>query len=121
MLTPDIVVDFPTIWFLIFFIGHGAAIVSVIFLTLALGMRPWPRSLLRAFLWSNVYLLCAGFVDYLLNANYGYLCEKPQRGSLLDYLGPWPLYIGGLEIVAAFTFFILYLPFLIADSFHKRA
>jgi hypothetical integral membrane protein (TIGR02206 family) len=84
-------------------------------------MRPWPQSLLRAFLWSNLYLLCAGLVDYLFDANYGYLCEKPQRGSLLDYLGPWPLYIGGLEIVAAFTFFILYLPFLIADSFHKRA
>jgi len=95
--------------------------VSVIFLTLALGMRPWPRSLLRAFLWSNVYLLSAAVIDYLFDANYGYLCEKLQRGSLLDYLGPWPLYIGGLEIVAALTFFILYLPFLIADSFHERA
>jgi hypothetical integral membrane protein (TIGR02206 family) len=121
LLTPDIVVDFPTIWFLVFFIGHGGVIVSVIFLTLALGMRPWPRSLVRAFLWSNVYLLCAGLVDYLFDVNYGYLCEKPQRGSLLDYLGPWPIYIGGLEIVAAFTFFILYLPFLIVDSLRKRA
>jgi hypothetical integral membrane protein (TIGR02206 family) len=121
LLTPDIVVDFPTIWFFVFFIGHGGVIVSVIFLTLALGMRPWPRSLVRAFLWSNVYLLCAGLVDYLFDVNYGYLCEKPQRGSLLDYLGPWPIYIGGLEIVAAFTFFILYLPFLIADSLRKRA
>jgi hypothetical integral membrane protein (TIGR02206 family) len=121
LLTPDIVVDFPTIWFLVFFIGHGGVIVSVIFLTLALGMRPWPRSLVRAFLWSNVYLLCAGLVDYLLDVNYGYLCEKPQRGSLLDYLGPWPIYIVGLEIVGTFTFFILYLPFLIADSLRKRA
>jgi hypothetical integral membrane protein (TIGR02206 family) len=121
LLTPDIVVDFPTIWFLVFFIGHGGVIVSVIFLTLALGMRPWPRSLVRAFLWSNVYLLCAALVDYLFDVNYGYLCEKPQGGSLLDYLGPWPIYIGGLEIVAAFTFFILYLPFFIADSLRKRA
>ena len=62
LLTPDIVTDFPTIWFLVFFIGHGAVIVSVIFLTLALGMRPWPQSVLRAFLWSNVYLLCAGLL-----------------------------------------------------------
>ena len=63
-------------------------IVSVIFLTLALDMRPWPQSVRRAFLWSNVYLLCAGLVDYLFDANYGYLREKPQRASLLDYLGP---------------------------------
>ena len=82
---------------------------------------PWPQSLLRAFLWSNVYLLCAGLVDYLFDANYGYLREKPQRASLLDYLGPWPIYIGGLEIVAAFAFFVLYSPFLIADSLHQRA
>ena len=121
LLTPDIVVDFPTIWFFVFFIGHGTVIVSVIFLTLVLGLRPYPRSLLRAFLWSNVYLVCAGLVNYLLDANYGYLCEKPQRGSLLDYLGPWPVYIGALEIVAAFTFFLLYLPFLIADILAKRA
>jgi hypothetical integral membrane protein (TIGR02206 family) len=121
LLTPDIIADFPTIWFFVFFIGHGAAIVSVIFLTLALGMRPWPQSLLRAFLWSNVYLLCAGLIDYLFDANYGYLREKPQRASLLDYLGPWPIYIGGLEIVAACTFLLLYSPFLIADNLRKRA
>jgi hypothetical integral membrane protein (TIGR02206 family) len=121
LLTPDIVADFPTIWFFVFFIGHGTVIVSVIFLTLVLGMRPYPQSLLRVFLWSNVYLLCAGLVDYLFDANYGYLCEKPQRPSLLDYLGPWPIYIGALEIVAAFTFFVLYLPFFIADIIAKRA
>jgi hypothetical integral membrane protein (TIGR02206 family) len=120
LLTPDIVADFPSIWFLVFFIGHGAVIVSVMFLTLALGMRPWPRSLPRAFFWSNVYLLCAGLVDYLFDANYGYLREKPQRASLLDYLGPWPIYIGGLEIVGAFAFFLLYSPFLIADSLRQR-
>ena len=115
LLTPDIVDDFPTIWFLVFFFGHGTAIVSVIFLTLALGMRPWPQSLLRAFLWSNVYLLCAALVNYMFDANYGYLREKPQRASLLDYLGPWPIYIAGLEIVAALMFLVLYAPFFIAD------
>jgi hypothetical integral membrane protein (TIGR02206 family) len=121
LLTPDIVNDFPTIWFLVFFFGHGTVIVSVIFLTLALGMRPWPQSLLRAFLWSNVYLLCAALVNYMFDANYGYLCEKPQRASLLDYLGPWPIYIAGLEIVAALMFLVLYAPFFIADRLSKRA
>jgi hypothetical integral membrane protein (TIGR02206 family) len=103
LLTPDIVTDFPTIWFLVFFIGHGAVIVSVIFLTLALGMRPWPQSVLRAFLWSNVYLLCAWLLDYLFDANYGYLRNHGVRRS-------WTIsarggHISGLEIVAAFVSF----------------
>jgi hypothetical integral membrane protein (TIGR02206 family) len=121
LLTPDIVDDFPSIWFLVFFFGHGMVLVSVIFLTLAVGMRPWPQSLWRAFVWSNVYLLCAALVNYLFDANYGYLREKPQRGSLLDYLGPWPIYIAGLEIVAVFMFLVLYAPFFIADVLSKRA
>jgi uncharacterized membrane protein YwaF len=68
-----------------------------------------------------VYALCAGLINYLFDANYGYLREKPQRASLLDYLGAWPIYIGGLEIVAALAFFIFYSPFLIADSLRNRA
>ena len=69
---------------------------------------------------SPANLLCAALVNYLFDANYGYLREKPQRASLLDYLGPLPIYIAGLEIVAAFMFLVLYAPFFIADTFSKR-
>src|ERR1700677_5090865 len=103
-LTPDLKYDFPDIRFWTFFISHGGTLVAVAFLTLGLGMRPWPKSLLRILLWSNIYLVAAGTVDWLVDENYGYLRHKPLHASLLAQLGPWPWEILSLEAGAGVSF-----------------
>ena len=118
-LTPDLQFDFPDVRFLTFFISHGGTLIAVVFLTLGLRMRPWPVSLLRMILFSNVYLLVAGTIDWLCHENYGYLRAKPQHASLLDHLGPWPWYILSLEGMAVLSFVIYYTPFFIADRMRK--
>ena len=118
--TPDLHFDFPDIRFLTFFISHGGTLVAILFLTLGLRMRPWPVSLVRIFIWSNIYLAAAGTVDFLLGPNYGYLRSKPLNPSLLDYLGPWPLYILSLEGIALLSYVVYYTPFLIADLIKKK-
>jgi hypothetical integral membrane protein (TIGR02206 family) len=107
--------EFPDIRFLTFFISHGGTLVAAAFLTLGLGMRPYPISIPRIFLWSQVYLLCAGVTDWLVNENYGYLRAKPLHASLLDRLGPWPWYILSLEAMALLSFGVYYSPFFIMD------
>jgi hypothetical integral membrane protein (TIGR02206 family) len=119
-LTPDLKDDFPDIRFLTFFISHGGTLVAVAFLTLGLKMRPWPKSLPRIVLWSNVYLVVAGTTDWLLNENYGYLRRKPASASLLDHMGPWPWYIVSLEAAAVLSFVIYYLPFFAMDRIKKK-
>jgi len=120
-ITPALGVEFPDVRFITFFVSHGGTLIAILFLTIGLRMRPYPKSLLRIFIWSNIYLAAAGTADYLLGSNYGYLRAKPVNPSLLDYLGPWPVYILSLEAVALISYLIYYIPFFIIDLKRKSS
>jgi hypothetical integral membrane protein (TIGR02206 family) len=65
-------------------------------------MRPTWRlygfTLAATFLWAVV----AFAVNALLGTNFGYLAHKPSSASLLDPLGPWPVYLlASIGIIAA--------------------
>jgi hypothetical integral membrane protein (TIGR02206 family) len=112
VLTPDLAYGFPHPYFFTFHIGHSGLITGVLFLALACGLRPHPRSILRAWLWLQVYLITAAVTNSLLGTNFGYLCAKPAHASLVDHLGPWPWYLVSMEVFAALCFGLLYLPYL---------
>ncbi|MGB1121801.1 MAG: TIGR02206 family membrane protein, partial [Saprospiraceae bacterium] len=54
-------------------------------------------------------------INYLIGSNYGYTMSKPPNGSLLDFFGPWPLYIIVATCIAFPFFFLLYFPFFWKD------
>jgi hypothetical integral membrane protein (TIGR02206 family) len=114
-ITPDLPYGFPHFYFFTFHISHSAILIGVAFLTFGLGFRPMPASIIRAFLWLQVYLVSAVSMNLLLDENYGYLCRKPLNPSLLDHLGPWPWYILSLEALALIFFTLYYLPWWIYD------
>jgi hypothetical integral membrane protein (TIGR02206 family) len=115
LLTPDIVRGFPDWQFLLFFFNHGAIIATLLYLTLAAGLRPRPRSLPFVVLATFFYALAAGAADYLLGANYGLLLAKPASVTLLDMLSPWPWYIPELLPIGLVSMAIAYAPFFLAD------
>ncbi len=115
VLTPDLAYTFPNPFFIGFFVDHCGIIVSVLFLTWGLGMRPRPGAVWRVWGWTQVYVLCAALVDWSCNVNYGYLRAKPLHGSLLDVLGPWPWYVGVLETMSLVFFAVFYFPFWLAN------
>jgi hypothetical integral membrane protein (TIGR02206 family) len=119
LLTPELFYDFPDLRFSVFFAFHGGAIASVLYLTLALGMRPWPRSIPRVIAWSLFYFVAALAVNRILGTNFGYLSRKPASASLLDLMGPWPIYDFVLLGLGFVYVAVLYSPFFLADLVRK--
>ncbi len=111
MITPEITRGFPSRQFLSFFAFHGAVVTAALFMTWGLKMRPRAGAHWRVFLWTNVYAAVAAAVNLTFKKNFLYLCEKPQGFSVLDWFGPWPVYIAAAEVLALTLFALLSLPF----------
>lgn len=115
LVTPDLSYGFPDLRFVVFFAFHGGTVAAVLFLTLAGRMRPVPASIPRVLMWSLLYLVSALAVNWVFGTNFGFLSAKPEKPSLLDVMGSWPVYIAELAGLAVLYVLVLYLPFFIAD------
>lgn len=111
LITPALAHTFPHPGYFMFFLGHGGVVVTSFYVVLALQKRPGSRGVGHAMTASTVYALVVGGINYLLGANYGFLCAKPPSASLMDVLGPWPWYLIGLWLLAWVIFMLLDLPF----------
>lgn len=111
MALPDLAVAFPRWEFLVFFGLHGLVVVAATALVFGMGLLPRRGAALRVFAITNVYALFVGMVNVLLRTNYLYLRAKPTNPTLLDCLGPWPVYIVSADALALGVFLLLEIPF----------
>ena len=122
VLTPNLHYGFPDFRFFSFFISHCGIIVGVIFLMLTRCYRPTPLSILRVWLWSELYFLITFVADALTGYNYGFLLHKPEAFSILSFLSDYrPLYLVQLHGLALLFFVVLYAPFAMFDLARKTA
>lgn len=115
LLTPELFYDFPDLRFIVFFAFHGGTIASALYLTFALRLRPWPRSIPRVIACSLLYFLAALAINRLFGTNFGYLSHKPAAASLIDLMGPWPIYDFVLLGLGFVYVAVLYSPFFAVD------
>ena len=54
--------------------------------------------------------MLVGAFNAITRANYMYLCRKPGNASLLDVLGPWPVYLFAGAAAGPALFWLLWLP-----------
>ena len=112
LVTPSLEVGFPhPAWFAFFQLHAGVVFVGLYFV---IGHRWRPRkgAVLRVFILGNVYLVTAALVNLLsVHNNYGFLRSKPENGSAIDVLGPWPIYIFAMQGIALLIFIIFAMPF----------
>ena len=121
LITPDVPAHFPHSLYLGFYLGHGLIVLGIVYATFVFGMRPTPKSIVRAF--AATLIFAFGVVAPLnawLGTNYMYLSEKPPTASLLDAMGPWPWYLVNTALLALVLFCVYYLPFWIHDLLKSR-
>ena len=94
LITPDVdAPDFPSHSFLTFFTLHLLVVWAAIYLTWGRGMRPRWRSYRFAVIATLAWAAFTFTFNAIAGTNYGYLNRKPPTASLLDVLGPWPVYL----------------------------
>ena len=114
--TPDLgIFGFPHFRFFQTFLSHGLIVSSAIHMTAVEGLRPTWTSMLRVFVWMNLYAGIIYFVNLYLGSNYLMINHKPGTPSLLDLLPEWPVYILYMELIGVASMVLLYIPFVIRD------
>jgi len=99
LITPDIgtaeegAPDFPSHLFITFFTLHVLVVWAAIYLTWGQRNRPTWRDYRFAIIVTLAWAAFTFTFNAITGTNYGYLNRKPPTASLLDVLGPWPVYL----------------------------
>lgn len=92
LITPFLPYDIPNVKALMFWGLHFFVIWTAIFMTWGLGMRPKWENLKQCCLATGGFMIAVFLFNTVFGTNYLYLNYKPANPSLLDWLGPWPIY-----------------------------
>lgn len=120
VLTPDLTESFPSYIFFKFFLSHGLILIAVIYLAVGCRRLIEFSSIKKVFLITHVYAVLVGLFNFLFNTNYSYLCAKPSQPSILDYFGPWPYYLLGIEFILIASLYFYYIPFFIVEKMGRN-
>jgi hypothetical integral membrane protein (TIGR02206 family) len=110
LLTPDLWSPWPSYPAIYFFVAHGGIVIAAVVLVYGRISPLRKHAVWRAFGLLVAYAVLVGVFDKIFQTNYMYLCAKPKNASLLDMLGPWPVYLAGTASVTLALFFLLWLP-----------
>ena len=83
---------FPNYEFFGFWAIHLLVVWAAIYLTWGRRMRPRWRSYRIAVLVTVTWAAATFTFNRIAGTDYGFLNGKPRTASLLDVLGPWPVY-----------------------------
>lgn len=120
LLTPNIgIYGFPHYRYFQFFTSHGLILVAVLYMVFVYKFAPKHRSIWKVMGITVLYTAFIAIFNWIFNGNYLFICWKPETGSLMDFMGPWPWYILPLGVLAIVLFYIWYSPFAIRALVQK--
>ncbi|WOD42928.1 YwaF family protein [Hwangdonia lutea] len=120
VLTPDIAEGFPTFDYFRYWTVHLGLLIIIFYAIFVFKMKPTFKSVFKSFVALQCYFVFMVIINFILNANYFYLNEKPQSASVLDYFGEWPVYITVVQIIIIPYFLLIYFPFYLVERSRKK-
>ena len=114
LITPALTIGPPQLPFIHFFLQHFAIIAAALYIPIVLKWKPrmpWWKSPLIVLAISIVYQGLALLVNTMLGTNFAFASRPPSNPSLIDHLGPWPIYLFAMQGLALLLFLLLALPF----------
>jgi hypothetical integral membrane protein (TIGR02206 family) len=93
VVTPDLTQTFPDVLYFTYFATHSGAIAAAALLVFGERRALRPNAVARAYAITAAFALLAAAGTIVTGGNYMFLRRKPAHGSLLDVMGPWPVYI----------------------------
>ena len=121
--TPDLDYGFPHGEYSPFFWGHSLILMAVAYVIMVKRERPYLSDIPKVIGVTLGLLVIVYFINLIIGppANYWYLLERPVDGTLLDYFPDPPFHLIGTIPLAAFLFYVAYLPLFIKDRAVKKA
>jgi hypothetical integral membrane protein (TIGR02206 family) len=93
LVQPTLTEGFPRPDFFAFWGKHVLIVWGAVYLCLALRRGANWTAYRTAVVWTLGWLVVVLALNAALGSNYGYVNGKPSESTVLDVLGPWPLYL----------------------------
>ncbi|MFN5867705.1 MAG: TIGR02206 family membrane protein [Akkermansiaceae bacterium] len=114
LITPALSIGPPELPFIHFFFQHFVIVAAALYIPIVLKWRPkqpWWKSPLSVLAISIGYQATALLINAILKTNFAFVSDFPDNPSLIDHLGPWPVYLFAMQGLALIFFLLLALPF----------
>ena len=105
--TPALRLAYPDVLYFTYFTTHGGALAAACLLVIGERRLPRAGSAIKAFAVTAVFATAAAVATLATGGNYLFLRRKPAGGSLLDAMGPWPVYIAAAAALGLVLFLAL--------------
>jgi hypothetical integral membrane protein (TIGR02206 family) len=107
LVTPDLRQSYPDVRYFTYFATHGGALAAACLLVIGERRPPRAGSAIKAFAVTAAFAAAATVATLASGGNYLFLRRKPAGGSLLDAMGPWPVYIAAAAALGLALFLAL--------------
>jgi len=104
VLTPDLDSTFPDVLSFTYFATHAGAIAAACLLVFGEERVPRRGAVPHVYAITAAFAVCAALATLATGGNYMFLRRKPAQESLLDVMGPWPVYILTAALLALALF-----------------